>query len=65
MSAFLEAVGDAIAGVISWGTDVLTAVETALATSFLLQIAIGVSAVFLGLVLIKAIVGVLRSLARK
>jgi hypothetical protein len=65
MSAFLEAVGEAITGVISWGTSVLSAIETALATSFLLQIGIGVSAVFLGLVLIKGIVGVVKSFARK
>jgi hypothetical protein len=65
VSAFLEAVGTAVTGVIAWGTQLLTAVETALATSFLLQIAVGISAVFLGIILVKGIVSMVKSFARK
>jgi hypothetical protein len=43
----------------------LTAVETALASSFLLQIAVGISAVFLGIGIVKGIVGMVKSFAKK
>jgi hypothetical protein len=65
MSAVLEAIGTALTGVVSWFSTVLGAIETALATSIILQLALAITAVFVGFKILKKVISVVKGLMAK
>ena len=65
MSEVLVAVGTALTGIVGWFSSVLSAIETALGTSVILQIALGVTAVFVGFKILKRVIGVIKGLMHK
>lgn len=65
MSALLVQIGEGLTGVTGWFTSVLAVVETAITTSLLLQILLGVMAVYLGFAILKKVIGVIRSFVRR
>lgn len=65
MSALLVQIGEGLTGVTGWFTSILGVVETAITTSLLLQILLGVMAVYLGFAILKKVIGVIRSFVRR
>lgn len=65
MSALLVQIGDGLEGVTGWFTSILTVVEAAITTSLLLQILLGVMAVYLGFSILRKVIGVIRSFVRR
>lgn len=65
MSELLVQIGAGLTGVTGWFTSILTVIETAITTSLLLQILLGVMATFLGFQIVKKVIGVIRSFIRK
>jgi len=64
MSEILVLINTALAGIMAWFVTVLAGVETAIETSVLLQILLGVMAVFLGFTIVKKVIGVIRGFTR-
>ena len=56
MSDLLVDIGTALTGVLSWFTSALAVIETALASSVLLQIILAVAAVSIGFAIIKKVI---------
>ena len=65
MSGLLESAGTFIDGAWDWVLTTLTNIETALETSLILQITLGVAAISLGFVLVKKAINVIKGLIRK
>ncbi len=62
MSVVLEAIGIVLTGVFTWFTGVLDVIETALATSIILQLLLGIVAVFVGFKILKKVISVVKGL---
>jgi len=62
MSAVLEAIGTFTTAVWTWFATTLDAIETAISTSVLLQIGLGVGGVFLGFKLLKKGIGLVKGM---
>lgn len=65
MSALLVQIGEGLTGIGGWFTSVLNIVETAITTSLLLQILLGVMAMYLGFAILRKVIGVIRSFVRR
>lgn len=65
MSALLVQIGEGLTGIFGWFTSVLAIVETAITTSLLLQILLGVMAMYLGFSILQKVIGVIRSFVRR
>lgn len=65
MSALLVQIGEGLTGVTGWFTSILAVVESAITTSLLLQILLGVMAVYVGFAILKKVIGVIRSFVRR
>jgi len=65
MSEALASVGEAITGIFAWFTQTLTAIETAILASWILQIVFGISAALLAFLLIRLVVNLVRGFIRK
>ena len=65
MSEILVNIGTAITGLLSWFNSVLTAIETAVEGSWMLQIGLGIGAAFVGFQVLKKVIDVVRGFLRK
>lgn len=65
MSEILVSIGTAITGLLAWFNAVLTAIETAVEGSWMLQIGLGIGAAFVGFQVLKKVIDVVRGFLRK
>lgn len=65
MSEILVNIGTAITGLLAWFKSVLTAIETAVEGSWMLQIGLGIGAAFVGFQVLKKVIDVVRGFLRK
>lgn len=65
MSEILVNVGTAITGLLAWFNAVLTAIETAVEGSWMLQIGLGIGAAFVGFKVLNYVIAVVRGFLRK
>jgi len=61
----LTDIGEVITAVWGWFSSALTAIETAVGTSVILQIALGVTAVPLGIGLVGLVIGLIKKIASR
>jgi len=64
MSELFVDVGVGITGVLAWFTSVLTSIETALGTSFLLQLIFAIAGISVGFLLLRKVVNIVKGLIR-
>lgn len=60
MSELFVEVGTAITGIWGWFTAVLTNIETALSSSFLLALVFGLVAIYVGFLLIRKVIAIIK-----
>lgn len=65
MSEILVNIGTAITGLLAWFNAVLSAIETAVEGSWMLQIGLGIGAGFVGFQILKKVIDVVRGFLRK
>jgi hypothetical protein len=65
VSEILVNIGTAITGLLAWFNAVLTAVETAVEGSWMLQIALGIGAAFVGFKVLVFVINIVRGFLRK
>jgi hypothetical protein len=65
LAGTLTAIGDVITAVWLWFGSSLSAIETAVVTSVILQIALGVTAVPLGIFLVGLVIGLIKKIASR
>jgi hypothetical protein len=65
VSEILVNIGTAITGLLAWFNAVLSAIETAVEGSWMLQIGLGIGAGFVGFQVLKKVIDVVRGFLRK
>ena len=65
LAALLTALGTVVTGVLAWGIEALATLELAVAESFVLQLSLGIVVTYVGIALLKYIVGVVKSFLPK